>query len=288
MASISSQLQVTMEGNLVNVRGGTNDYFWGNFERGAWEPDTQVVFKRFIDAQHSYIDIGAWIGPTLLLGCQLARRAYGIEPDPIAYPELVENMNNNQALTNNVQLFNICITPVSGKVSFGNGANGGDSMSSLLFSSEKTHWTVDGMNFQEWIEQNQINDCNFIKMDIEGGEYSVLPTMAAYLREHRPTLHLSLHPCNLGELAARGIKKRLKRSLLRLGNTMKILRLLWFYRHWYDTLEQLPAMNISLRSRIRVRHRLAKLRCKPISLIVVCLLSIFGRTGALVLTDQEW
>jgi len=283
----SSQLHIALEGNLVHVRCGENNGFWSDYERGLWEPDTQAVFRRFIDTQHSYIDIGAWMGPTLLLGCQLAKRAYGVEPDPVAYAELVENIKYNWPLTDNVQLFNICITPVSGKVAFGSRGNGGDSMSSLLFSNKKTSWTVDGMNFQEWIELNKINDCNFIKMDIEGGEYSVLPTMTAYLRKHRPTLHLSLHPCFLGELEVRGVMAKLKRSILRLKNTIRILNMLRFYKYLYDPHGRGQSWGgSSLPSRIH--GRLVKKSWKPIILLVACLCSIRGNPSALVLTDQKW
>jgi FkbM family methyltransferase len=290
MVTQSSQLQVTVERNPFYVRRGKNDDFWNGYIDGTWEPDTQAVFKRFIDSLHSYIDIGAWIGPTLFLGCQLAKRAYAIEPDPVAYTELVENIKYNQPLTGNVQLFNICITPVSGKVSFGSRHDGGDSMSSLLFSNGKTSWTVNGINFQEWIEQNEIKDCNFIKIDIEGGEYTVLPTMAAYLRTHRPTLHLSLHPWLLGELSARGTRAKLKRSMLRLGNTVRLLNSLRFYKNLYDPFGRGPNLDssTSLRSRLKLHYRLAKVSWKPVVLLLVCLLGVFGRGSALVLTDQEW
>jgi hypothetical protein len=160
-------------------------------------------------------------------------------------------------------------------------------MSSLLFSGKKTCWTVDGMNFYEWIEQNQINDCNFIKMDIEGGEYSVLPTMAAYLGSHRPTMHLSLHPSFLGEAVVRGVKARVRRSALRLGNTIRILKVLGIYKYAYDPLGKITNPKISSR-RSRLHHRLAKASWKPVALLVVCLLSIFGIPSALVVTDQEW
>jgi len=287
MVPQSSQLRVTVEGNPVHVRRGKNDGFWSNYDRGIWEPGTQAVFRRFIDKQHSYIDIGAWIGPTLLLGCQLAKRAYGVEPDPIAYAELVENIKYNRPLTNNVRLFNICITPVSGKVSFGSRGDGGDSMSSLLFSSGRTSWTVDGMSLQEWIERNEINDCNFIKIDIEGGEYSVLPTMTAYLRSHRPTLHLSLHPCFLGQQEVRGVNAKLKRSLLLLENTIRILKMLRFYEYFYDPRGKVPSLGMtSLYSCLR--HCLAKIRWKPVALLVMCMDSIRGNSSALVLTDQKW
>jgi hypothetical protein len=45
------------------------------------------IFKRLINPQYSYIDMGAWIGPTLLLGCQLAKHCHGIEPDLKSYAE---------------------------------------------------------------------------------------------------------------------------------------------------------------------------------------------------------
>jgi FkbM family methyltransferase len=171
-------LQIATPGGVsVRVRPGGNDDFWAYYENGNWEPDTAAVFRRFLDAGHSYIDIGAWIGPALLLGCQPAGCAFGIEPDPLAYDELLANIESNRPLTDNVTLFNVCIAPVSGKVSFGSQGSGGDSMSSLLFAGGKTSWTVDGVSFQEWIAASGITDCNFAKIDIDGAGYSLLPTM---------------------------------------------------------------------------------------------------------------
>jgi len=285
--SQSSQLQINVEGALLRVHRSEHVGFWNSYENGKWEPETFAVFRRFVNPQHSYIDIGAWIGPTLFLGCQLAKHAYGIEPDPVAYTELARNIDYNRPLTNNVRLFNICITPVSGKISFGSRVDGGDSSSSLLFSNEKTSWVVDGMNFQEWMEQNEIYDCDFIKMDIEGGEYSVLPTMSGYLKKHRPTLYLSLHPCFLGDLRARGVKAKLKRSVLRLQLTIGIFNSIKFYKYLYEPKDIAPSLKrSSLRSRLR--KSLAKSGWKPVVLIVMCYYSVFDRTSSLVLTDQKW
>jgi FkbM family methyltransferase len=287
MAPQPAQLQITIGANAVHVVRGTHDRFWSGYEKGFWEPATRAIFKRFIDPRYSYIDMGAWIGPTLLIGCQLAKRCHGIEPDPIAYAELVENMAANRPLTNNVQLFNICIAPVSGEIAFGSQAEGGDSMSSLLFANGKTSWTVEGVNFQEWIEHNGIDDCNFIKIDIEGGEYRVLPTMTAYLRKHRPTLYLSLHPCFLGELQIEGLTAKLERSVLRLMNTVRILQMLRFYRHWYDPFRTAPSLAASS-LRYRTHHVLAIKSWKLFVLLLTCLNGVLGRLSALVLTDQEW
>ncbi len=54
--------------------------------------------------------------------------------------------------------------------------------------------------------------------------------MAAWLRTHRPTLHLSLHPCYL-KLKPLGL---LGRVIARLTATRRLLRTLNFYRHMYD------------------------------------------------------
>jgi len=274
----------TPGGGTVHVRRGNNDHFWRSYENGSWEPETSAVFRRFIDPQRSYVDIGAWIGPTLLLGCQLAKRAYGVEPDPIAFAELLENIQHNRPLTDNVRLFNLCITPVSGKVSFGSRGTGGDSMSSLLFSSEATSWKVEGIKFEDWIKQNDISDCTFVKIDIEGGEYSLLPSMRTFLRCNRPTVLLSLHPCFLGDLGAQGAKAKLKNSLLRFKSTLQILHLLAFYKYLYSPRGRCP----SCTHHSRFVQILDRAPWKPAVLFLSCLYGLLGRPHELLLTDRPW
>ena len=112
-------------------------------------------------------------------------------------------------------------------------------MSSLLFRGSKAEWTVNAIRFDDFITKNQINDCNFIKIDIEGGEYSLLPTLLSFLADNRPTLHLSLHPCFLypqsnprSPLAPVFWTALL--SLASLWSTMKVQHNLRFYRSLYD------------------------------------------------------
>jgi len=224
------EVQVHLRNHDFQVVSGPHDAYWRSLNQGAWEPETFPIFERFIDRGHSYIDMGAYIGPTLLYGCQLARRAYGIEPDPIAFEELQRNVSQNRPLTDNVRLFELCIAPRSGEVAFGNCGEGGDTASSLLFGNRRTHWTVKALSFEDFVRQNGIDDCNFIKIDIEGGEYQVLPTMLSYLKTHRPTLHLSLHPCHLGK---RGIGL-IGKLVARFVSTLRLLPCIRIYRHLYD------------------------------------------------------
>ena len=221
---------INLRNKSFEVSAGPHDGFWRDVSSGAWESDTNAIFDRFIDAQHSYIDIGTWIGPTLLYCCQTARMAFGLQPDPIAYAELGQNLAMNSRLAAKVRVLNACIAPQSGEVALGSRGDGGDSTSSLLFGKKKTHWTVKAYSFNDFIQQNEVVDCNFIKMDIEGGEYQILPSMVDYLKTHRPTLHLSLHPSYLKMKPLGWIG----RVIARLLGTRRIIRSVSFYRHMYD------------------------------------------------------
>jgi FkbM family methyltransferase len=223
-------MQIRLRDHALDITPGRTGAYWQGVAGGHWEPATFRIFERFIDREHCYIDMGAYVGVTLLYGCQIARRAYGIEPDPIAFAELQHNVAANRPLTDNVELLEACIAPRSGTVAFGNCGEGGDSVSSLLFADRRTHWMVKALSFEDFVSQHGISDCNFIKMDIEGGEYTLLPSMRRYLRTHRPTLHLSLHPCHLGKRRIGWIGKVIARVVA----TLRIRSCLQLYRHLYD------------------------------------------------------
>lgn len=166
-------------------------YFW---KYKSWERETYRIFDRYLDKDHSYIDIGAWIGPTILYGAHIAKKAYAIEPDPLAFKELEKNVSLNPTLKGKIELHEKCINVYTGKVKFGSPSQGGDTISSLRFGYSKNAWVVEGITFYDFIRENTIADSNFIKMDIEGGEAMVLPTMKEYLIKNKPVLYLSMHP----------------------------------------------------------------------------------------------
>lgn len=168
--------------------------FWDLVSKKRWEYQTFKIFSRYLDQSHSYIDMGAWIGPTALYGCQLARHCYAIEPDPQAFEQLKDNVKLNPLLKDRITLVNALIGPMSGMVPFGSNSEFGDSMSSMVFSNPGKKVLAQSITLEDLIFDHNITDCNFIKMDIEGGEYIVLPSIRNYLKQRRPTLLLSLHP----------------------------------------------------------------------------------------------
>ena len=69
--------------------------YWKLVNQGKWEPETFSVFDSNINKQTLFIDIGGWIGPTTLYGAQLAKKTLSLEPDPVAFKRLEENLNLN-------------------------------------------------------------------------------------------------------------------------------------------------------------------------------------------------
>ena len=210
---------ISKNGKLFRVREAGRSAFWDRVEQGYWEPTLFDAFDAFVDQDHSYIDLGAWIGPTVLYACQLARHAYAVEPDPVAFAQLQENVDLNPELRDRIDLFNVCIGDSSGTVRMGSRGSAGDSSSSMLLPDCDTSWTVDSLTLQSFTEANHITDCGFIKMDTEGAEAIILPNIIDYLRQHKPTLHVSLHPL---------LYKKPKEDLERIIEALRI------YRSIYD------------------------------------------------------
>ena len=74
----------------------------------------------------------------------------------------------------------------------------GGSWSSILFHNDKTlpSWKVECITFEMFLELAQVdpNDVVFIKIDIEGAEHTVLPSMRKWLRRHNyPPIWVSMH-----------------------------------------------------------------------------------------------
>jgi FkbM family methyltransferase len=188
-----------LKNNIHFFVNDLNDKFWESFGKNGWENYTYIVFDLFLEKNRSYIDIGAWIGPTVLYGCQRAKCCYAIEPDPVAFKALQDNINLNRSLQNKITLFNGCLGEICGEVRLGissglSDCGFGESVSSMIFSESEKYLTVNSLTIEKLIEKYNIEDCNFIKMDIEGGEIILLPSMKDYLQKNKPTLNISLHP----------------------------------------------------------------------------------------------
>lgn len=237
-----------------NVTGA----FWNCVNNGSWEEETFLILDRFLDANHSYLDIGAWIGPTLIYGAHKAKHAYGIEPDQAAYHELVRNIELNPNILSKTTSINVALAASAEITRLYTKKSPGDSMSSIIPTiSEDNYYDVRGLTIDELSEEYNIRDVNFIKMDIEAGEYYVISSMQRYLKNNRPTLYLSLHPNIL--LEENKHNPLSYKQVLQL--TENLLENLNFYKYIYDIKGNYVDKNILLENK---------------------------NGGAFVFTDEKW
>lgn len=166
--------------------------FWRKATAGKWEPETFAVLDRFLDRDHDYLDIGAWIGPTVLYGARKARHVWCFEPDPEAYRALAWNIALNDIL--NVSAFAAAISEdvgIARMASFG--GEQGDSMTSLLNAGGANGSDVLTIGWAHFAGSVDLANVSLVKIDIEGAEFDVLPALLPWLKMQRPALLLSTH-----------------------------------------------------------------------------------------------
>jgi FkbM family methyltransferase len=203
----------------------------------VWESCTFRVFDRFITPDCRYVDIGAWIGPTLLYAAQRAQAAYGFEPDPIAFAELSQNLDANAGAGwhGRVRIFQQAVAHQAGVIRLGSRGAGGDSMTSALLAGESTGWEVETISLPDFFAAEGLQAGKvFVKMDIEGGEYHLLPHLRDQLSQPELVLHLSIHPWMLAE------SLRARRGFTGKSLPAKLRRRRWLVAHQWRLLRALP------------------------------------------------
>lgn len=168
--------------------------FWDKFEASAWEPETLSILHANLDRRTTFLDIGAWIGPTTLFAATRARRVIALEPDPLAQRQLRRNVALNSDLSPRVMMVDRALYGSPGMVTLGSEKRGGDSKSSIMHQSMHTAWEVSTATPSELASAIEYEERVFIKLDIEGSEYDVVPRMQALLGPSTFAVLLSLHP----------------------------------------------------------------------------------------------
>jgi FkbM family methyltransferase len=180
---------VTVGGCTFDVVEGRHDAFWDTCEKG-WEATTVEVLASRLGPASTFVDVGAWIGPMTLVAAACGARVIAYEPDPAAADELSENVGLNPGF--DVAVRRAALWTSTGHRELRGGPAGlGESMSSFSGRSGRvgstTVATIDGRDAAASWPPDAL-----VKIDVEGGEYRLLPRMRRYLA-NRPTLILSVH-----------------------------------------------------------------------------------------------
>jgi len=223
---------ITKAGVTFNV-ADRNEYsaFWDWYETDDWEPETVAVFTRFLRPDTRYVDLGAWIGSTVLLAAPLVSRIVCVEPDPLAFAALSENLAVNPEVMGKTTAVQAAVGATDGSVILTSAGKGGDSNSSVARAGDTgARWETEQVSLATLLSRAALGPPDFIKLDIEGAEYDLLSTGPLQLNRP-PTLYVALHPNLL--IDKRSLAARISTSMRALRANRRFLRALLPYRHHY-------------------------------------------------------
>lgn len=157
--------------------------FWNIYP--DWENETFEVLDRFLDKDLDFLDIGAWVGPVTLYAATLSKNVYALEPDPVAFCYLSENVARN--CSHNTLCINKAVSPWK-NVFIDVNKNLGSSMSYV--SGERTEYRVDGIGIDDLLG---FGDFSLVKMDIEGYESILLEKYGNIMASSGFKFYISFH-----------------------------------------------------------------------------------------------
>tara|TARA_R100001510_G_C7653858_1_gene212344 strand:- start:2966 stop:3691 length:726 start_codon:yes stop_codon:yes gene_type:complete len=161
---------------------------WWKYNYNNWEPHTFKVFDKLLKKDMVYLDIGTYTGHTLLYVAQKVKTVCGIELDPEAFKACEKNIETNNY--SNVKLVHAAISNEDGEVGIEEGRIGS---SGCYMTDSSSDTKVKSMTIESFMKKCEIKTCDFIKMDIEGGEEICLPAMQNFFKTYKPILYISLH-----------------------------------------------------------------------------------------------
>lgn len=158
--------------------------YWNLYHAGLWEQSTKDFIQNNLSPGDLFVDIGAWIGPTVLWAVEAGADVIAIEPDPVALEELYRTAPST------VEIWPGAVTVQSGGTTLminpKEGGALGDSMSRI---------GDEGVFVQSWTLQDILGDRipAMVKIDIEGYEVELLPAIMPWLSEHKVAMQISCH-----------------------------------------------------------------------------------------------
>lgn len=169
-----------------------DDYL--NHIRNGFEPDTVALFNSLLRASDWVFDVGANIGCTSILFGERCRKVYSFEPSPTTFKFLQRNLSS--ADLNNVIPMNMGLGSCAGEseLTFSPTNRSGG------FVSDKTQASL-GHSIEK-IKIERADDLaksldlpalDFMKIDVEGFEKSVIEGAQELIGAHKPVVVLELN-----------------------------------------------------------------------------------------------
>jgi len=202
--------KVKLRNVAFNVDDSNHKAFWLYYEQGLWESYLFDYIDYYVDSSSHFMDIGSSFGPIALYVASLEANVYALDPDPIMQEYLKKNLAQNPKLIEKIHNYNLAITPQNKSYRLRARKEYGQSSSSLLDRTLDQRSTIDvsGVSLIEFVTTENIKSLDFIKIDIEGGEFMILPEIGKTLQHlGYPTTCIAFHTQYLAEKMIQGTIK---------------------------------------------------------------------------------
>jgi FkbM family methyltransferase len=217
-------MQIQLKNQTFHVDPGQNKHYWSYINSIDWEPHTFAIFDRFVNKDSVVLDIGSWSGVLTLYAAKTAKEVHALDPDPVCFSELNVNVELNPAIAEKIKTYQTAISNTTETVRLSARDQYGASSSSILERKRDTENSLklNTISFEEFLVKEHIQTVDFIKMDVEGAEFRILPSIGKALENmNYPTLYVSFHYSFLNEnMYHKYIPSRfLNKVFMRLENT---------------------------------------------------------------------
>ncbi len=183
-------MEVQIRSRKFLVSSHPEDY-WKWIAEGRYNIEWDVYDAHLV-REHTFVDLGAWVGAHSLYASATAKRVVSVEPDPVAFDILQEN------LPQGVALIRKAIANTAGVVKMGSGFLGASttrvnpSAGSGIGPWVEGHiFAIECLTLRELVKD--LPDPLFIKIDVEGSEESIFKDLELFV-ERKPTVMVELHP----------------------------------------------------------------------------------------------
>ncbi len=172
--------------------------FWRKFADG-WEPDTERIYRETVKPGSVIVDIGAWIGSTLMFGLACgAQRIIALEPNPDSYNAIRNIVWQNPMHDERIHLLNRALSDEEGIVTMGVGEGETDTSTSGLAGNQ---FEVQTVCWETLVKQEQLTDLDLVKIDVEGAEVLLSDALAQLAEKRGQAVHLSVHVTDFPDYA---------------------------------------------------------------------------------------
>ncbi|HVF13358.1 MAG TPA: FkbM family methyltransferase [Acidimicrobiales bacterium] len=213
---------VTIFGRPFTVSGGEGDDYYRHLpDDGDVTDSVMAAIRPHVKADAVCLDVGANIGLySLGLSALVPEgRVFAFEPSPSAFGHLQANLHVNGAT--NVVASNLAVSDATGTVDFHDfsffSAGSFSSDEASLLSSESygsESFAAATTTIDEFVADRGLERVDFVKIDVEGAELSVLEGAEKTLTTYRPTTVLefntfgfTIHQSVLPQVALARIKE---------------------------------------------------------------------------------